>query len=152
MQITLVLENGESIWFDYPRDVSYFETSHIKTRYVSSGSQIKKELFVDGFTMVIRPNGGIYTSFDDKEMTAIQRLGKFKDVTQIVLEDVEGNVEVIFVSWEGVKDPSYMHDGQDLITTDEGNTIYFSETGEYKSELKTQPLMADTYSWSTSKE
>lgn len=152
MEIKLVLENCESISFAYPRDVSYFETSHIKTRYVSCASRIKKELFVDGFTMVIRPNGGIYASLDDKETTAIQRLAKFKDVTQIVLEDDDGNEEVIFVSWEGVKDPSYMHDGQDLITTGEGNTIYFSEAGEYQSLLKTQPLMADAYSWSTSKE
>lgn len=139
MQIDLVLENCETIsFFDYERDVMFFETSNIQEHYLSVGrSPLQKQSVIAGFTIAFHSNAAIYHSFSDPQ-TAVQRL-KQKDVTQIVITHDDGTVETLHVSWDGVDDMLYSHDRQGMHTCQDGNIIYYCEGGDYTSQLKDFP-------------
>lgn len=147
MQIKLVLENCESIYFDVERDVLFFETSTTKMSYTMSGKSIRKQYEIDGFTIAFPINAGETISHDDDKPTPAERLRHWTDVTQIVLVDDDDSEVVLFVSWAGVKDPSYLHDRQGLIITPGDNAVFYCEGGDYISQLKMCPDMADVYAW-----
>lgn len=144
MQINLVLENCESIsFFDYERDVMFFETSAIHEHYLSVGRNLQKQSVIAGFTIAFHRNAAMYHSFSEP-MTAIQRLNQ-KDVTQIVITHDDGTVETLHVSWDSVDDMLYSHDRQGMHISQDGNVIYYCEGADYISQLRMCPDMVDAY-------
>lgn len=132
VKIHLVLENCESIVFKYPEEVFCLQTSDIKEHYISYSNGIQKQKYIDGFTIAFNSYSGELGTFSpDENMLPLERLNKYKDVTAVVVEFENGTKDYLGVSWEGV-DSETIHSGQHLFLTDEGSTVYYSETGNYK--------------------
>lgn len=144
MQITLVLENCETITFDYATDVFFFETSQLQYRYRSGNNGIMKETMIDGFTLGFRPNTGYMNDYftDDNP---VERLQRHTDVTQVVISHDDGTMETLNVSWEHVTNPTDAHDMQGIITTEKNNVVLYCESTTYKSELREQPSWIDIH-------
>lgn len=146
-KIHLVLENCESIVFKYPEEVFCLQTSDIKEHYVSYSNGIRKQKYIDGFVIVFNSHSGELGTFSpDVNMLPLERLNKYKDVTSLVVEFEDGTTDYLGVSWDGV-DSETIHSGQGLVLTEEGNVLYYSETGNYQCKLKQEPESADMWAY-----
>lgn len=145
--ITLVLENCEEITFEYPSEIYMLKTGDIKERYVSYCNTIDKQKYVDGFSIVFGKDCGKLGTFStDENDLPIKRLNQYKDVTGIHIEYDNGEEDFVGVSWEGI-DSETIHSGQGLILTEEGNVLYYSETGNYQCKLKQELDSVDMWAY-----
>lgn len=145
--ISLILENCESVTFNYPSEVYMLKTSDIKEKVVSYYNTITKQKYVDGFSIIFGGHCGELGTFSpDENKLPIERLNQYKDVTEINIEYEDGTVEQLGVSWEGVNN-DYFHSGQGLVLTEEGNVLYYSETGSYQCYLKQEPESIDSWAF-----
>ena len=145
--ISLILENCESVTFKYPSEVYMLKTSDIKEKVVSYCNTITKQKYVDGFSIVFGGHcGNLGTFSPDESKLPIERLNQYKDVTAINIEYEDGKEDYIGVSWDGVENET-THSGQDLVCTEEGNVLYYSETGSYQCYLKQEHGSIDLWAF-----
>ena len=145
--ITLVLENCEEVTFNYPSEIYMLKTGDIKEHYVSYVNTITKQKYVDGFSVVFGKDCGKLGTFSpDEDDLPITRLNQCKDVTGIHIEYEDGEEDFVGVSWEGVDSETH-HSGQGLVLTEEGNVLYYSETGSYKCDLKQDKDSLDMWAY-----
>ncbi len=145
--ITLVLENCEKITFEYPSEIYMLNTGDIKERYESYCNTIDKQKYVDGFSIVFGKDCGKLGTFSPNENDLpIKRLNQYKDVTGIRIEYDNGEEDFVGVSWEGIDSETH-HSGQNLVLTEEGNVLYYSETGNYQCKLKQELESVDMWAY-----
>lgn len=145
--VTLVLENCEEVTFKYPSEIYMLETGDIKERYVSYCNTIGKQKYVDGFSVVFGKDCGELGSFSpDENDLPLKRLNQYKDVTGLYIEYDNEEEDFVGVSWDGV-DSETVHSGQGLVLTEEGNVLYYSETGNYQCKLKQEPESVDMWAY-----
>lgn len=82
----------------------------------------------------------------DENGLPLKRLNQYKDVTGIHVEYDNGGEDFVGVSWDGV-DSETIHSGQGLVLTEEGNVLYYSETGNYQCKLKQEPESVDMWAY-----
>ena len=81
-----------------------------------------------------------------KMVKSIKRLNQYKDVTGIHIEYDNGEEDFVGVSWEGIDSETY-HSGQNLVMTEDGNVLYYSETGNYQCKLKQELGSVDMWAY-----
>lgn len=144
--ITLFLENCEEVTFNYPSEIFMLHTGDIKEYFMSWGNSIGKQRYVDGFSIIFGKNCGTLGTFSpDENRLPIERLDQYKDVTGIKVTYDDGQVEEVGVSWDDV-DSEFEHSGQKLVLTDNGNVLYYSETGNYQCDWKQDSEAIDSWS------
>lgn len=145
--ITLVLENCEEITFKYPSEIYMLKTGDIKERYVSYSNTITKQKYTEGFSVIFGKDCGELGPFSPEENELpIKRLNQCKDVTAIHIQYEDGDEDLVGVSWEGVDSETH-HSGQNLVLTEGGNILYYSEAGNYQCQLKQEPESVDMWAY-----
>lgn len=134
--ITLIFENCEEVTFQYPSEIFMLDTGYVKEYYISYSNGLHKQKYIDGFSIVFQKDSGQCGVFSsDNTKTPLERLNQYKDVTGIAIEYENNTQEYLGVSWEDI-DSEVHHSGQGLVLTEEGNVLYYSETGGYECNLK----------------
>lgn len=124
--IELVFENCETMFINYP-DVVYLDVDKPYSSFSSYMNTICKQQHTDGFTIGISKDADFTDSCAFDGNMTIDRM-KLQDVTQLHITYENNSTESFYINWD--VDHETRNEKQQLITTNDGNFVYYSYSGD----------------------